>query len=112
MFYGDEMEESPALPDGYQPAHVFRVVAMPIERGWGVWLRAVDDSILASFGLGLPPETPFIPDVLNVLGPLLRDRYRLAYEGAAAWDRIEDHWSAVVYECAPPEADGTAPGPR
>lgn len=102
MLYGGEMVESAALPDGYEPAHVFRVVAMPIERGWGVWLRAADDSIIASFGLGLPPQTPFIPDVLSVLGPLLKERFRLEYLGAAAWDQIENHWSAVVYADTPP----------
>ncbi|GAA4174213.1 hypothetical protein [Gryllotalpicola koreensis] len=92
------MSDHELLPDGYEPAHVFRVVAMPIERGWGVWLRAADDSIIDSFGLGFPPETPFVPDVLDVLGPLLHERYSLAYQGVGAWDQIEDHWSAIVYE--------------
>ena len=92
------MSELQPLPADYQPAHVFRVVAMPVERGWGVWLRAADDSIIDSFGLGFPPETPFIPDVIDVLGPLLGAKYRLTYLGTGAWDRIENHWSAVVYE--------------
>lgn len=93
------------LPAGYDPAHVFRVVATPVERGWGIWLRAADDSIVDSFGLGFPPGTPFIPVVTDVLGPLLNTRYRLAYLGTDAWDQIENHWSAVVYEVsAPPSA--------
>ncbi len=91
-----------ALPADYHPANVFRVVAAPVEQGWGVWLRASDDSIIHSFGLRFPPGTPFLPDVLNVLGPLLNLRYDLAYEGPAAWDGLENHWSAVVYEYAPP----------
>ena len=90
-----------ALPSDYDPAHVFRVVAMPVERGWGVWLRAADDSIIHSFGLGLAPETPFRPEVLDVLGPLLNLQFRLAYMDDGAWDEIDNHWSAVVYEYTP-----------
>ncbi len=90
-----------ALPSDYDPAHVFRVVAMPVERGWGVWLRAADDSIIHGFGLGLAPETPFRPEVLDVLGPILNLQFRLAYMDEAAWDEIENHWSAVVYEYTP-----------
>lgn len=92
------MSDVDPLPADYDPSHVFRVVAMPVERGWGVWLRAADDSILASFGLGFPPETPFRPDVIDVLGPLLAATYRVTYDGAGAWDQIGDHWSAIVYE--------------
>ncbi|AYG04042.1 hypothetical protein [Gryllotalpicola protaetiae] len=101
------MTEQAPLPDGYDPAHVFRVVALPIERGWGVWLRGADDSIIASFGLGLSPETAFFPGVIEVLEPLLNDRFRLAYQGSGAWDQIENHWSAVVYEYASPGSGST-----
>ncbi|WP_344790575.1 hypothetical protein [Gryllotalpicola daejeonensis] len=92
------MADAELLPDDYDPSHVFRVVAMPIERGWGVWLRAVDDTIIASFGIGLPAAAAFDPEVLGVLGPLLKEKYRLAYDGTGAWDQIENHYSAVVYE--------------
>jgi hypothetical protein len=97
------MTELPdALPADYDPAHVFRVVAMPVSQGWGVWLRAADDSIIHSFGLGFPPGTPFIPDVLDVLGPILNVQYALAYHGPESWDELgDDHWSAVVYEYEP-----------
>ncbi|NUU05880.1 hypothetical protein [Leifsonia sp. C5G2] len=91
-----------ALPADYDPAHVFRVVAMPVSQGWGVWLRAADDSIIHSFGLGFPPGTPFRPDVLDLLGPILAAQYRLAYHGPESWDELgDDHWSAVVYEFEP-----------
>jgi hypothetical protein len=96
------MTELPdALPADYDPAHVFRVVANPVSQGWGIWLRGADDSIIHSFGLGFPPGTPFIPDVIDVLGPLLNVQYRLAYQDEAAWDEIDNHWSAVVYEYTP-----------
>lgn len=90
-----------ALPADYEPTHVFRVVAMPLDRGWGVWLRAADDSVIHSFGIGLPPEMPFRPDVLEVLGPVLNLQFRLAYMDDSAWDELESHWSAVVYEYTP-----------
>lgn len=99
------MSDVDPLPAGYDPAHVFRVVAMPVERGWGVWLRAANDSIIDSFGLGFPPETPFRPEVIDVLGPLLATKYRLTYDGIGAWDDIDNHWSAVVYEA---QADSRA----
>lgn len=91
-----------ALPADYLPAHVFRVVAMPVSQGWGVWLRAADDSIIHSFGLGFPSGTPFRPDVLDLLGPILAAQYGLAYHGPESWDELgDDHWSAVVYEYDP-----------
>ncbi|WP_158863048.1 hypothetical protein [Leifsonia sp. AG29] len=90
-----------SLPADYDPAAVFRVVAMPVTQGWGVWLRGADDRIIHSFGLGFPPGTPFLPDVLALLGPLLNLQYRLAYHGDDAWDELGDHWSAIVYEYAP-----------
>lgn len=96
--YGYTMTAPDPLPPDYKPAHVFRVVAMPVERGWGVWLRAADDTIIDSFGLGFAPGTPFIPEVIDVLGPLLEEKYRLTYLGTGAWDQLENHWSAVVYE--------------
>lgn len=96
------MSELPdALPADYDPATVFRVVAMPVAQGWGVWLRAADDSIIHSFGLGFPPGTPFDPDVLAILGPILNVQYALAYHGPESWDELEGHWSAVVYEYTP-----------
>jgi len=104
------MSDVAPLPADYRPSHVFRVVAMPVERGWGVWLRAADDSIIDSFGLGFPPETPFRPDVIDVLGPLLIAKYRLSYDGAGAWDEIDNHWSAVVYEVEPPMPGDSSAG--
>ncbi len=91
------------VPADFDPALVFRVVSTPVDQGWGVWLRAADDGIIHSFGLRFPPGTPFVPDVLDVLGPLLNLRFGLTYGGRAAWDELDNHWSAVVYEREPKE---------
>ncbi|MGN6762414.1 MAG: hypothetical protein ACTHJI_13925 [Leifsonia sp.] len=94
-------DQPDAVPADYDPAHVFRVVATPVSQGWGIWLRAADDTIIHSFGLGFPPGTPFLPDVLDLLGPILNLQYGLAYHGPESWDELGDHWSAVVYEFTP-----------
>ena len=89
------------MPSSWANAATRLASGVALDRGWGVWLRAADDSVIHSFGIGLPPEMPFRPDVLEVLGPVLNLQFRLAYMDDSAWDELENHWSAVVYEYTP-----------